>query len=526
MVDKYKVLITTSGIGSRLGELTKYTNKSLVRIGKKPALSYIIERYDDNVEIVITLGHFGNQVKDFINMAYPNKKITYVQIDNYMGPGSSLLYSILKTKEYLQTPFIFHVSDTIIDDNVVKPYFNYIIGSNTIDTSQNRKNKNNNNKIKIQEKGYLGDIGTDNYLAHIGLVGVFNYKDFWKTLEKVYKNNKNSLELSDVHVINEMKNDFTIIKTNNWLDIGNSKTLSIARKKIKDKFDILDKNDESIFIFKDFVIKFFYDKKIAKNRAYRCDLLKELTPKLIDYKNNFYKYEYINGILLSKVINENIFSNFLEWSFKNLWKKTSLSEFHNITYDFYINKTIKRIEKYQIKNNLIDKVDIINGIKVPKIEDMLNHIDKKWLCSSESYQYHGDYILDNIIFKDNNFILIDWRQDFGGDLENGDIYYDLAKLNHNLVFNHDLINKKMFTIKMKNDNIICDIFRSNNLIECQKILHSTINKNNIDLKKVELLSSIIWLNMSPLHNGKLGEFLYYFGKINLYKNLKKNNMIK
>ena len=29
IMEEFKVLITTSGIGSRLGELTKYTNKSL-----------------------------------------------------------------------------------------------------------------------------------------------------------------------------------------------------------------------------------------------------------------------------------------------------------------------------------------------------------------------------------------------------------------------------------------------------------------------------------------------------------------
>ena len=47
----YKVLITASGLGSRLGNLTKFTNKGLVRIGKKPALSYIIESYPDDVEL-------------------------------------------------------------------------------------------------------------------------------------------------------------------------------------------------------------------------------------------------------------------------------------------------------------------------------------------------------------------------------------------------------------------------------------------------------------------------------------------
>ena len=40
----YKVLITTSGVGSRLGDLTNYTNKCLIRVGKKPAISYIVEK--------------------------------------------------------------------------------------------------------------------------------------------------------------------------------------------------------------------------------------------------------------------------------------------------------------------------------------------------------------------------------------------------------------------------------------------------------------------------------------------------
>ena len=37
------ILITTSGIGSRLGKLTKYTNKALIKIGDKLAIDYIIK---------------------------------------------------------------------------------------------------------------------------------------------------------------------------------------------------------------------------------------------------------------------------------------------------------------------------------------------------------------------------------------------------------------------------------------------------------------------------------------------------
>ena len=108
----YKVLITTSGLGSRLGDLTKYTNKSLVRVGKKPTLSYIIEAYPDDVELVITVGHFGDHVRQFVKLAYPERKINFVDVDKYQGEGSSLGYSMLCAQNQLQCPFIFHAGDT------------------------------------------------------------------------------------------------------------------------------------------------------------------------------------------------------------------------------------------------------------------------------------------------------------------------------------------------------------------------------------------------------------------------------
>ena len=121
-MEEFKVLITTSGLGSRLGELTDYTNKSLIRINDKPSLSHIIESYNQNVEFVITLGHFGSHVKQFLEITYPDHKFTFVEIDNFKGEGSSLGYSISKCESELNCPFIFHASDTIIENyEFIKP---------------------------------------------------------------------------------------------------------------------------------------------------------------------------------------------------------------------------------------------------------------------------------------------------------------------------------------------------------------------------------------------------------------------
>ena len=86
---EYKVLITTSGIGSRLGSLTDYTNKSLVRIGDKPAIGYIIESYPLETKFVITLGHYGDHIKQFLTLVYPERNFEFVEVDNYKGHGRS-----------------------------------------------------------------------------------------------------------------------------------------------------------------------------------------------------------------------------------------------------------------------------------------------------------------------------------------------------------------------------------------------------------------------------------------------------
>jgi hypothetical protein len=43
----------------------------------------------------------------------------------------------------------------------------------------------------------------------------------------------------------------------------------------------------------------------------------------------------------------------------------------------------------------------------------------------------------------------------------------------------------------------------------------------MDIKKVEVLRAIIWLNMSPLHHHPLDIFLYYLGKLQLFQVLNK-----
>lgn len=523
---KYKVLITTSGIGSRLGEFTQYTNKALLRVGDKPVISHIIENYPKNTCFVITLGYFGDQVRDFLEIAYPNRSFEFVEVKKFVGEGSSLLHSMSCAKNKLQTPFIFHASDTIIIDELPEPKFNWNAGYEGDGSSNYTSFDVTGDYVSIfHDKGNM----TPDYL-HIGIVGVNNYKLFWEIASKILYERKNDSSLSDVDVLKEYIKTESVnnIQIRNWFDIGNVEKMKIAKSFFAKKdFHVLDKVTESIYNIEGNVIKFFYDEQIAKNRVERTLFLKGAVPEVISSRPSFYKYEYVKGELFSNIANISNFYLFLNWAKLNLWKPVesiSQDDFKNIIYDFYYNKTIKRITEFQKSRSVIDKEDIINGQKISTLNELINKIDFSYLCDSKPTTFHGDFILDNVIYQGNSkFKLIDWRQDFGGEIEGGDMYYDLAKLSHNLVVNHQIIDNNNFYYKINsNGEINVNIHRLNSLVECEKTYFDYLEKKGVDIRKVKILRSIIWLNMSPLHHHPFDMFLYYFGKYTLNNLLNEN----
>jgi NDP-sugar pyrophosphorylase family protein len=228
-VKKYKVLITTSGIGSRLKELTKNTNKSLIKIGDKYAIEYIIDKYPKDVEFVITIGYLGDQVKEALEKTYPDRKLNFVWVDKYEGFGSSLGYSMLSAKGQLQCPFIFHCCDTIVTDEIPVPDKNWTAGCEVDDVIQYRTlNLQGNKVIKIDDKGT-----SNSRLVHIGLIGIFDYKSYWRNLEKLYKANPDFEPLNDTFTINEMLAEgieFYLWPTTSWYDTGNPESLGQTKK--------------------------------------------------------------------------------------------------------------------------------------------------------------------------------------------------------------------------------------------------------------------------------------------------------
>jgi len=518
-MEEYKVLLTTSGVGSRLGTLTDFTNKSMVRVGDKPSISHIVETYPVTTPFVVTLGYFGSHVRDYLEIAYPERTFQFVEVENYQGPGSSLLHSMEKAKDLLQSPFIFHVCDAIIDYNPIFPAENWVAGYPPDACSSTYRTLNVQHGGILESINEKGEIKFD--LAYPGLMGINDYDLFWKNLEEIMASCEEDSGLSDCHVINKMLtygSQFKVLHVNQWLDIGEPLTLANTRKKIQPSMDVLDKPHENIFILDNSVIKFFHDRETVRKRVKRSEILAGLVPKVINSRKNFFKYEFVEGDLFASSINPCTMKRFLKWAHSNMWSKGLGIDIRSECDAFYFDKTHHRVEEFLDGKG--DEPTRINGEDIAPINVLMNRLDREMMIDGISSIIHGDFILDNVVEKDGVYTLIDWRQDFAGRLDVGDTYYDLAKLNHNLIFNHDVVNRGHYSITYDKGGITCDILVKKNLLDCREILYSFIRENNYSLEKVELLTAIIWINMAPLHEYPLSKFLFNFGKYNLHRNLK------
>lgn len=544
------VLLTCSGIGSRLGSITKYTNKALVKIGKKPAIGYIIESYPKDTEFVITLGHFGSHVKQYLEMVYSDRNFKFVEVKNYSGQGSSPVLSQLCAKELLNKPFFYHSCDTITFDNsyineCLKTNKNVLVGYKTnsgqydsFDMLPTRFNFDAYPKSIITNLYSKGE-STNANLSYVGISYVYDYKTYWRCLEQA-NIDYNYLSPSDFCVYKNYDIELYGYEINSWYDVGNIESLNIARNKFPDAFNILYKEKESIFIQdidnKKYIIKFFADKNRVNNLVKRAESIKDYVAPIYKSSDNFLIYEYTEGDVLSNHLVPTHINNLLHTIGESMWSYTysniDTHKYKNEAIEFYITKTTNRIndlvEKYDIDLN---KPVVINNFKDKPLYKTPNQIIKKTFDiinnKINAYVYptkwHGDFIPDNIIrVTPYEYKLIDWRESFCGNTEYGDKYYDLAKLNHNLTVNHKIIYDNLFNVEInKNseyDDVYVNILTNYTMEEAKSCIEDFIKNGTPNLSfeyndyaYVELLTGIVWLNMSPLHHNPFDLFLFYFG---------------
>ena len=523
----YKIVIPSAGIGARIGPYSKFMNKALVTVGDKPAISRVIDKFANEISIVILKGYKGDMVEEVVKALHPDRNIEFIEVDKYEGTGSGLGYSLLQAKDALQCPFIFIPNDTLVgDDNIdINPesYGNWaayyekqqgdLYNPEIFRTLELDKSKAN--VVNILGKGTL------NKNIYIGTCGVKDYQVFWSSLS-----DSEAIEVGEVYGLNRLSS-LKALKVNQWYDCGSLTNLSKAKQVYENKdHNILEKEDESIWFTEDQVIKFSVDQSFIRDRVKRVDYLPpKLLPELISSGDYTYKYLKEKGSVIADELTPVLMEKLLNECQTELWSHTSELSDENINtcYDFYKEKTYKRIDHYLSRFEQFDHSHITNGKKTESVKDLLATLDWKKLCGHPHWsKFHGDFHGENILYsKKSGFCLLDWRQNFGeGNYKSGDAYYDFAKLNHGLIVNHGIVNNNQFTIKEDPvKTIFISIDQKSNLIDCQTYFFKWLKQNGYDPDKVKLLTALIFLNICGLHEFPYARYLYLLGQFMLQEYL-------
>jgi len=511
----YRVCIPCAGTGSRLGGLTQFLNKSLVSIANRPTLSHLIEQFQPDVEFVIALGHKGDLIREFLALAYPERQFFFADILPFEGPGSGLGLSLQNCKQYLQQPFIFSSCDTLVEESIPAPEQNWM-GYAEVDQLEAYRALNISAGFvnAIIEKG---EVYSGENMAYIGLAGIHNYQEFWIAMEH---GGQTAIEIGEAHGMRGLLLNNIQARQFTWHDTGNPASLAQTRNRYRelDEPNILEKANEAIWFVGNTVIKFSNDQHFIANRVKRVDQIKEFVPEVTGSAPHMYRYSKVNGKVFSEVVNLPLFEHLLQHC-NSFWQKQTLTPtentlFHGTCMKFYRDKTFKRVALFYKNFEREDGIERINGKPMPELKMLLDEIDWNWLANGLPGRFHGDFHFENILYseREGKFVFLDWRQDFGGDLSIGDIYYDFAKMLHGLIISHELIAGNFFKVDWKHDAIEYDFYRKQALVECEQLFGSWLVSNGYDNKKVRVLTALIFLNISPLHHHPYSLLLYYLGK--------------
>ncbi|MEX1997137.1 MAG: NTP transferase domain-containing protein [Candidatus Andersenbacteria bacterium] len=518
-IGTYKIAILAAGQGTRLGELKSGVNKAMLPLGSQAVISHILHKFPAEIVIVMAVGYEKEKLQAYLSIAHPERTIHYVEVDKITGKGSGPGYSLLQCHEYLQVPFIFTTVDTLVEENIPPPDSNWFGVAPVVDPTQY-------NTVTIED-GYVRDmvdkVTTSNTYGFIGLAGVRDYNTFWEALAGTP-----TLAAGELQVSNGFRSliepglqarEFT------WFDTGNVEGYRLAIRELADQQESFDfsKKGEFLYFVGEKVIKYFGDAQVAAHRVAKARHMSAVVPKITDEAPHFYAYKKMPGLTMYQTEDPHLVMDLLVWLRSNLWRPLTLSDeqyadFRRRCQQFYYDKTHQRLLQYDVQTGSSDSECTVNGEHLPALEELLSQIDWQTLYNGIPSPFHGDLQFDNILVSDSTdqqFVLLDWRQDFAGLLEYGDLYYDLAKLNGGMLVPYHTIKKNMFSFRQKGTDVDLSLSISGALTERRTVFLQAMLEYGYDQKKIDTLTALIFLNMSPLHTEPFNRLLYYYGRLQL-----------
>ena len=517
-------MIPCAGTGRRVANEIGSINKALFTLGNLPVIAHVIEMFPENVPTVIILGYQAEMVEDSLRLLFPERQIEFVYVEIFEGPGSGLGKSLLTAKPKLNCPFVFSPNDCFpletdfIYDLDPSVSGNWVAGATVENLPEAAIAQYRHLNVENDHLDVLWPKGKSADAIYTGFCGILDWNEFWKGLES--EQDVNVGESAGIRALSSVR----VFRTNKWIDVGNIEMLNSAKRQFHTSdFNVLPKQDEAIWFRNKSVVKFFSDPNKIERRVQRLDFLpSRFVPENVVRNRYCYRYDFINGDVLSKSKNVGDYIHVLDEMNQNAWNKNRKSSAGStdLLIKFYRDKTFDRVNQFLISREFVDREECINGLKVPPVLERLKNIDwEKVTEQSLLAGYHGDFHKENIIFDSDSksFKLIDWREDFGGEFCIGDVYYDLAKFLHGLIVSHSFVHEeKYLAIRLQNEYVI-DIHRSFLFTEVESEFFHWLRANGYSEEKVKLITALIFLNIAALHHDGYDLFLMLLGRYLLEK---------
>jgi hypothetical protein len=500
-----------------------FSNKALLPVGERAAISIILDSIPEEIQVVIAVNYMKEDLINYLDLVEKHRVIEYVHVPTIAGKKSGPGASLLACKNRINEPFVLLACDSIpitkIDFNLTTNWMATSIEDNTVDYLNVSTNPNGIINSFYDKKLIPKNI--KGISSFSGIAGIFSYKEFFEALEK------DETKLSEIQVLpgfegiknKKIKN----IQNFEWIDLGTQdKYESFIQK--TNKVTRLEKKDEYIYFEKGMTIKFFKTEKKALNMILRVPHLGDTPPPSIYSRGRFLAHKYVKGHLLGECHDDGVMYRFLDYINSELWIKENLFEESLDTngMKFYKVKTKERVDQLICQKNVEAGAIKVNGIKLRSIEHQLSNIDWMILSKYRPSLFHGDPQPENIVCRGYDWTLIDWRENFGGNITYGDKYYDLAKIYHALFVSGKSVRCKQFQVEKQNNDYLIYIKIQENHKKMIYEIEDWIKFNSFDLLRVRMLSALILLNIAPLHDKEYGEFLYYYGRYLLELNSKQD----
>lgn len=227
MVNDLKIIIPAAGVGKRIQPLTLTTPKPLLPVAGKPMLAHILDPLVElnPAEVVLVIGHLGDQIEDYVNQNY-SFKATFIKQEKLLGLGYAINIALQKISP---GPLLIILSDTITKVD----YKKFITaGENAIALKEVADPRRFG--VAITENGRIVEFEEKpaqprSNLAIIGLYYIGDSNILRSHAEKIIKLDKRtSGEIQLTDILDSMLSngcDFNPYLVDGWYDCGKFETI-------------------------------------------------------------------------------------------------------------------------------------------------------------------------------------------------------------------------------------------------------------------------------------------------------------